>query len=128
MAEDARVISEKARDHYEAQVKSANYLLVAHAAGLVGCLSVLKDYATTPQLKGMGTFIVLFGVGLLGAILNYVSIAFSVMAATNRKDDFSLSGLWFAINLTIVGAAGGLIGLALLVAAIVVIIARFSSL
>jgi len=129
MAKDKtdKVISDNVKDHYESQVKSANYLLVAHAAGLVGCLSVLKDYATTPQLKGMGTFVVLFGVGLLGAIVNYVGIAFSVMAATSR-DEFSKSGFNVAIGLTVVGAAGGLVALVTLVIAIAAIITRFSSL
>ena len=31
-----KVISDDVKDHYDSQVKSANYLLVAHAAGLVG--------------------------------------------------------------------------------------------
>jgi hypothetical protein len=52
-------------DHYDHNLKVANYLLVAHGAALVGCLSVLKDYASTPQLKGVGLFVILFGFGLL---------------------------------------------------------------
>jgi hypothetical protein len=127
MAELQKVISDDVKDHYESQIKSANYLLVAHAAGLIGCLSVLKDYATTPQLKGMGIFIILFGIGLLGAILNYVSIAFGVLIATSSPKPGSRS-YRTAIDVTLLGAAGGLAGLALLVVAIVIIIARFSSL
>jgi hypothetical protein len=94
----------------------------------VGCLSVLKDYATTPQLKGMGTFVALFGIGLLGAILNYVSIAFCVMMATSGTHKLTRSGFRTAIGITILGAAGGIIGLVTLVIAILTIIARFSSL
>jgi hypothetical protein len=127
MAELQKVISDDVKDHYESQIKSANYLLVAHAAGLIGCLSVLKDYATTPQLKGMGIFIILFGIGLLGAILNYVSIAFGVLIATGGRKRGSMS-YRTAISVTLLGAAGGLAGLALLVVAIAIIIARFSSL
>jgi hypothetical protein len=68
---------ELVKNHYEIHFKSANYLLAAHAAGLVGCLTVLKDYEATPQLKGMGTFFVLFGVGLLFSISNYIALVFA---------------------------------------------------
>lgn len=46
------------KDHYESHGKGANYLLAAHGAGFVVCLSLLKDCANTPQLKGVGIFIV----------------------------------------------------------------------
>jgi hypothetical protein len=87
---------------------------------------VLKDLAT-PQLKGMGIFFVLFGVGLLAAIINYASIAFSVMVATG---DIKVSSAAYrtAIWVTVFGALGGLVGLGTLVAAIIIVIARFSSL
>ena len=48
------------RDFFEHEAKGANYLLVARGAALVACLSVLKDYDTTPYLKGIGIFIVMF--------------------------------------------------------------------
>ena len=122
-----KVIRDDVKDHYESQVRSANYLLVAHAAGLVGCLSVLKDYATTPQLKGMGSFIVLFGVGLICAILNYIGVAFTVMVATS-SDPVSKKGAGAVIGITVFGFACGIVSLIALVAAIATIISRFSSL
>jgi hypothetical protein len=53
---------------WEVQSKGLNYLLIAHAAGLVACLTLLKDYDTTPRLKGVGVFVWLFGLGLMSTI------------------------------------------------------------
>lgn len=129
MADDRKVISENARDHYEAQVKGANYLLVAHAAGLVGCLSVLKDYAAIPQLKGLGTFIVIFGVGLLAAMVNVIGISLSVLFASNMETRSERRRfLATAVNITLLGFAGLIVSVIALVAAIVTIMVRFSSL
>jgi hypothetical protein len=50
-----------------------NSLMIAHAAGLVTCLTLSKDYKDTPQLKGIGTFVMAFGVGLVFAISAYVA-------------------------------------------------------
>jgi hypothetical protein len=127
MADGKKVIRDDVKDHYESQVRSANYLPVAHAAGLLGCLSVLKDYATTPQLKGMGSFVVLFGVGLICAIINYIGIAFTVMAGTSQ-DPISRKGTAFVVGITVFGFACGIAALIFLFAAIATIIFRFSSL
>src|SRR6516165_626831 len=64
-------MAEPDRDHqlWEIQSKGLNFLLVAHAAGLIACLTVLKDYNTTPQLKGIGAFVWLFGIGLISTIV-----------------------------------------------------------
>ena len=45
---------EQLRDHYDTLLKHLNYLTVAHGAGLYACLAVLKDYDSTPKLKGVG--------------------------------------------------------------------------
>jgi hypothetical protein len=66
------VVFQHMKDNYDTHLKTANYLFVAHGAGLIGCLSVLKDYNTVPQLKGIGIFIFLFGAGFLGGMLNYI--------------------------------------------------------
>ena len=70
-------------DNYESHIKGANYLLAAHAAGFVGCFALIKDYATTSQFKGVGFFIVLFGIGLLSGIFYYISLALSRATALN---------------------------------------------
>jgi hypothetical protein len=95
------------KDHYEVHFKNANYLLLAHAAGLVGCITVLKDYAATPQLKGMGTFVVLFGVGLLASIFTYIALVLAPAVALGpyqRASDeltrnfFELGSSWLGRN------------------------------
>src|SRR5688572_3798574 len=53
------------RDHWDAQGKAVAYLLTVHGAVLVGSLAAIKDYTTTPLLKGLGTVVVLSSIGLL---------------------------------------------------------------
>jgi hypothetical protein len=118
--------AEVMKDHYEIHFKNANYLLAAHAAGLVGCLTVLKDYAVTPQLKGMGTFVILFGVGLLASILNYIALVFAravALRSHERPSDEATEKLLQRIHLSSVGIA-----LLMLVTAIIVVIVRFAGL
>jgi hypothetical protein len=63
------------RDFYDHELKNSNYLMVAHGAGLIGCLSTLKDYSPTGQFKGIGVFIALFAAGLLFAALGTVALS-----------------------------------------------------
>ena len=40
---------------WEVRLKGLNYLLIAHAAGLVACLTVFKEYDTSPNTElGIG--------------------------------------------------------------------------
>jgi hypothetical protein len=43
-----------ALEYLSHETKGIAYLLTAHGAGLAGALSLLKDYETVPQLKGVG--------------------------------------------------------------------------
>src|SRR5260221_5224387 len=110
------------KEHYDGHFRSANYLLAAHAAGLIGCLSVLKDYNSTPQLKGIGTFVVLFGIGLLGAIANYIVLVFSQATAKGTNDEATIK---FLLPLHF-GAV--VVALAALGVAIIILIYRFAGL
>ena len=38
-------------------------MMVAHAAGLVTCLTLIKDYKDNPPLRGVGVFISSSGSG-----------------------------------------------------------------
>jgi hypothetical protein len=60
------------KDAWDVLNKALNSLMVAHAAGLVACLTLLKDYKDNPQLKGLGLFVGLFGLGLVAAIISAV--------------------------------------------------------
>jgi hypothetical protein len=59
-------------DAWEVFNKAINSLMVAHAAGLLACVTLLKDYKedTPTQLKGLGLFIGSFGLGLVAAIIS----------------------------------------------------------
>jgi hypothetical protein len=69
-AEKRQEIYERRKDLWEATNKALNALMVGHGAGLVTCLTLLKDYnaASPGHLKGLGLFIALFGVGLVLAL------------------------------------------------------------
>jgi hypothetical protein len=119
---------DKARDHYDNLLKAANYLLVGHSAGLVGCLSVFKDYQNVPELKGVGLFILLFGTGLLTAVMLYGSILIGRMellrAIHSTKPPTGLAAraaYWCSV-------VGVWISVAAFVYAVVVVMYRFASL
>jgi hypothetical protein len=58
------------KDGWEVVNKACTTLMVAQAAGLVTCLNLLKDYATSSeQLRGLPWLILLFGIGLVLAIV-----------------------------------------------------------
>jgi hypothetical protein len=63
-----------AKEFLDIEFKGAGYLLAAHAAGIAGCVTLLKDYATIPQLKGIGIFIGLFGLGFVAAVCGFIAI------------------------------------------------------
>jgi integrase len=44
----------EASDHWAAINKGATSLMVAHAAGLMTCLTLIKDYKDNPPLRGVG--------------------------------------------------------------------------
>ena len=58
MAYDGRIKLEALRDQFETFGKGANYLLVGHSAGLVGCLSIVKDHpdSASSRSSDMGSF------------------------------------------------------------------------
>ena len=108
--------------------KGIYYLLVAHGAGFAGCLAVVKDYATTPQLKGLGAFINLFGYGFLVA-----GLAFVVMCL-HRSDAIYTTAHYLAnkrqkwLGTMLVFHLLGLLSFTLLAAAIGLICSQLSSL
>jgi hypothetical protein len=115
-------------DNYESQFKGANYLFVAHGAGLLGCLALLRDYASTPQYKGVGFFIVAFGVGLIAALFYYISLAFSRSTALNSvMDEEEPNKLWVGFLLWI-NVPALLISLLALLLGIFSLMGHFSSL
>lgn len=97
-------------------VKAIQSLMIANGAALVATLSLLKDYDATPKYKGIGTFINLFGLGFLTAIVAFL-FAFSLRLdmpgmlpprpakAKGRKWSMRLTGLFaFASSLMLMTA------------------------
>jgi hypothetical protein len=64
-------------EKFDIEYKWLGYLLAAHGAGMIACLSALKDYKDNPQLKGIGIFVTLFGLGLI-----FSAVAFSTLSGT----------------------------------------------
>src|SRR5438045_3153573 len=106
---DTKPSREYAKEFHGVVTKAANYLLVANGAGLVATLSVIKDYKDTPQLKGMGIFIALFGIGLIAAIICYISGAY-LQVITIRSATISKS-LYRAIAVQLVAGITSLLPL-----------------
>jgi hypothetical protein len=72
--EKRKEMYERRKDLWEATNKALSALMVGQGAGLVTCLTLLKDYnaASPGHLKGVGLFIVLFGIGLVLAVISAV--------------------------------------------------------
>jgi hypothetical protein len=132
-AYDSRTKLEGLRDHFETLSKGGSYLLIAHSAGLVGCLSVVKDHPEKlpAQLQGIGQLILLFGSGLLLGVLFWgmsMAIKISVTQSIISQQRPSKSWVcWLYRRLIGVIAHVGLWGsLAAFVAAIILIMSRFT--
>jgi hypothetical protein len=132
-AYDSRTKLEALRDHFETFSKGANYLLIGHGAGLVGCLSVAKDHPEQlpSQLQGIGQLVLLFGSGLLlGALSWGMSMAIKISVTQNiiSQQRPSQSWLpWLYRRLIEAVAHIGLWGsLVAFVVAIVLIMSRFT--
>jgi hypothetical protein len=116
------------KDSQELNFKSANYLFVAHGAGVIGCLSVIKDYASASQLHGIGSLIVIFSVGFLAGVLNYVSLVLSravVFGAILDDKPYDGPTAKFLSLVHVISLAASIIAL---VAALILVIERFYSL
>jgi len=96
-----------AKDYFEVEFKAVGYLLAAHGAGLAACMALLKDYATTPYLKGVGVFISCFGLGFILAISGFIALSaqrremMNVFLEGRPKSGKSLSLAWSLILTTV---------------------------
>lgn len=95
---------EFAQDLYEQLHRYGNGLLVANGAGLLGCLSVIKDYSATGPLKGIGLFIALFAIGFVVAVAGMVATVGARMQMTgdaaflrksSEKSKAGTVAIWF---------------------------------
>jgi hypothetical protein len=73
--------------NYEHNLKTAGYLIGGHSACLLLVFAALKDYKSDGPLSGVGIFVIIFGVGLLAAIVNYAVMSLSRSVAINAARD-----------------------------------------
>ena len=95
--------SRRSAELWDIQVKGVNYLLVAHAAGLVTVLTLLKDYPFKDQPLLQGTrfawIIVPFGLGLIFAIIAFASLIARKMYELQTSDtSAALQYNWIAVG------------------------------
>jgi hypothetical protein len=74
-------------------------LLIAHGAGLVTCLTLLKDYDANPRLKDIGFIITMFACGLAFAILTYLSLILHRHTTTMSNKPWFEGYYWGAANI-----------------------------
>ena len=79
-------------DHYGDLYKRVHYLFVGNGAGFAGGLTFLKEYSSDPRFHGIGVPIALFGVGLIAAVANYITLAAAQMNAKNSVMDGAQHG------------------------------------
>jgi hypothetical protein len=113
---------DRAKDHYDLFLRIANSLSVAHAAGLFACVTAIKDY-TALQI---GQLILIFGGGLLGAILLYASLVAGRIALLqaihtgNEPNRWSARDYWGSV-------IGSYVSIGLLAIAIILVMVRLGS-
>jgi hypothetical protein len=109
------------KDFFEYRFKAVNYLLVAHAGALVGCLGALKGYNDTPFIKGIGIFMLVFAVGFVIASFGFLGLLMAknkIMnliidgAASERPDMKQISLAYSALGISYVLLIGGVLGIA----------------
>ena len=99
-----------ANEHWETFIKGATLMLGGNGVGFGGCLTMLKD--GVPSIPGLGIFILLFGIGLLGSIGYYAALTINKVelqqAIISGRPDFT-KGLTVAAWVFLVIGAGGFI-------------------
>jgi hypothetical protein len=109
---------------WEVRSKGINYLLIAHGAGLVACLTLVKDIDNAPKLKGLGPVIALFGVGLMSAIMGIANLYSWRQAQLRGREE----ELWRESKVFYLVACPVSLSLGLLFIIIIVAIVKFGNL
>lgn len=93
--------------------KLVQLLFIAHGAVIVGALSVLKDYSSISQLKGMGLFVSGSCIGLTAVVIAYMGtfvVRLGQITATNRNEPYPGVPIIMTVILTIgIVSSGGLL-------------------
>jgi hypothetical protein len=109
---------------WEVRSKGVNYLVIAHGAALVACLTLVKDIDNTPKLKGLGPVVVLLGVGLMSAIIGLANLYSWRQAQLRGREE----ELWKERKVFKLVACPVILSFALLLVVITVAIVKFGNL
>ena len=97
-----------ANEHWETFIKGATLMLGGNGIGFGGGLTMLKD--GVPSIPGPGTFILSFGIGLLGSVAYYATLTINKIelqqAIVSGKSQFT-RGFTTACWLSFVVGVGG---------------------
>jgi chromate transport protein ChrA len=56
-------------DHWDSALKAVSLLTAGHAAIILACVTVLKEFSSLPQVRGMGEVVFIATIGvMLGAV------------------------------------------------------------
>jgi hypothetical protein len=119
---DRKTGIDAANEHWNTLLKGTVLLGSLHGAGLVYCVTALKEVTNIPPLLAPPAFIWLFGIGLVGAVVFY--IMGSLMKVELQQALFS-GDAEFTTWLKPVGAISIAVSLICFVAAIGLAIYRF---
>jgi hypothetical protein len=112
-----------AKEHYDTLLKGSFLLGSLNGVGVVTSFALFKDYISLPPLLSPGLFLFVFGVGLLGSIVFYASLALSkvelLQALVSQEPDFTR-------GLPTAAAVGVVIGIGALVVALGIAIYKFA--
>jgi len=111
-----------ANEHWDTILKGTVLLGSIHGAGLLYCISALKEITTLPPLLTPREFIWLFGIGLVGAVVFYIT---SLLSKIELQQALISGEAEFTRWLNPVGVVSIIVSLLSLVAAIGLAMYRF---
>ena len=125
-SEQKNLLLQRLHANYEGLLNGAYYLFFANGAGVVGCLALLKDYATTSQYHGVGFYIIAFSSGLFASISCYICFAFSRAIEIKAVMDGVEVNRGLRLFLTVMSVMSLIIALGVLLLALATLMTKFA--
>jgi hypothetical protein len=108
--EDIDKVRTNVKDMIDQSNKGVQFLLIAHGAGIAACVAALKDYATTPTLKGVGTFIWLFSGGFVFAMVAFMAMGvYQTSVVENTFNPEKINTRYLSTGQLLAGASSALL-------------------
>lgn len=104
-------------EEHQQHFKITGLLAAANGGAFGTCVTIWKDYASSPQYNGVGVLFILFGLGTISAILSYAIVFVSrnivrnaLMSHQDPNDTPGAVALQIAYHVTLVASALALVG------------------